>query len=113
VTFVASSEVQHVVEDFERLWTVAGFAEQFAATMARPVAVTGAPHEIVLDEHHRLLVAALRRARQNGEIAGGRGLHELADALVGFYLIRRLGRGSLDGWARIAIKTVVDAEDTR
>jgi len=110
---VAGPEVHDVVEDFERLWTVAGFADEFAAALAHPAAATGAPHEIVLDEHHRLLVAALRRARRRGEIVGDRGPDELADALVGFYLSRRLGRGRLEGWARIAIETVVETRGSR
>jgi hypothetical protein len=85
-------ELLGVVEDFERLWTVAGFAGQFAANLAVPrtAVVPGDPYDLVLEEHHRRLVAALRRAQQRGEPISDRGLDELADALVGF---RRLCRG--------------------
>ena len=56
-------ELPGIVEDFERLWTVAGFAERFAANLARPgtAAVPGDPYDLVLKEHHRRLVAAFRR----------------------------------------------------
>jgi hypothetical protein len=60
----------------------------------------------VLEEHHRRLVAALRRAEQRGE-APGHDLDELADALVGFYLSRRLCRRRLDDWALTAIATII------
>jgi hypothetical protein len=102
-------ELLGILEDFERLWMVAGFADQFAANLARPRAAAGPgdPHDLVLEEHHRRLVAALRRAGQRGEPVSGRGLDELADALVGFYLSRRLRRGPLDGWARTAIVTII------
>jgi hypothetical protein len=98
-----------IVEDFERLWMVAGFAEQFAANLARPraAAVPGDPYELVLEEHHRRLVAALRQAQQRGEAVPDRGLDELADALVGFYLSRRLCRRRLDDWALTAIATII------
>ena len=67
-------ELRGIVEDFERLWTVAGFAEQFAANPVLPPApaVPGDPYDLVLAEHHR--------------------------RLVGFYLSRRLSRGRLDDW---------------
>jgi hypothetical protein len=102
-------ELLGIIEDFERLWTVAGFAEQFAANLARPgtAAVPGDPYDLVLEEHHRRLVAALRRAQQRGEAVPDRGLDELADALVGFYLSRRLCRRRLDDWALTAIATIV------
>ena len=67
----------------------------------------GRPYDLVLEEHHRRLVAALRRAQQRGEPISDRGLDELADALVGFYLSRRLCRGRLDNWALTAIATIV------
>jgi hypothetical protein len=93
-------ELRGIVEDFERLWTVAGFAKQFAANPVLPPApaVPGDPYDLVLAEHHRRLVGALRRAQRRGEIVPDRGLDELADALVGFYLSRRLCRGRLDDW---------------
>ena len=102
-------ELLGIVEDFERLWTVAGFAGQFAANLAVPrtAGVPGDPYDLVLEEHHRRLVAALRRAQQRGEPISDRGLDELADALVGFYLSRRLCRGRLDNWALTAIATIV------
>jgi hypothetical protein len=102
-------ELLGTLEDFERLWAVAGFADQFAANLARPrtVVVPGGPHDLVLAEHHRRLVAALRRARQGGEAVSDRGLDELADALVGFYLSRRLCRSRLDDWALTAIATII------
>jgi hypothetical protein len=98
-----------IVEDFERLWAIAGFAEQFTANLARPptAAVPGNPYDLVLEEHHRRLVAALRRARQRGEAAPDRSLDDLADALTGFYLSRRLCRRRLDDWALAAIATIV------
>ena len=97
-----------IVEDFERLWGVAGFAEQFAASLAQPhtPVVPGDPYHLVLDEHHRRLVAALRRAQQRGEVRSDRGPGDLADALAGFYLSRRLSGASLDGWARTAIAAI-------
>jgi hypothetical protein len=102
-------ELRGIVEDFERLWAVAGFAEQFAANLARPPtpAVPGDPYAQVLEEHHRRLVAALRRAQRRGEAAPDRDLDELADALVGFYLSRRLCRRRLDDWALTAIATII------
>jgi hypothetical protein len=106
-------ELQKVVEDFERLWTVAGFAEQFAAHLILPPAppvpgdVPGDPYTQVLEEHHRRLVAALRRAQQRGEAAPGHDLDDRADALVGFYLSRRLCRRRLDDWALTAIATII------
>jgi hypothetical protein len=102
-------ELRRIVEDFERLWAIAGFAEQFTAYLVLPraAAVPGDPYDLVLEEHHRRLVAALRRAQQRGEAAPGRGLDDLADALVGFYLSRLLCRRRLDDWALTAIATIV------
>ena len=103
-------ELRHVVEDYERLWDVAGFAEHFAADLVRPSRPHAAddPYRAVLIEHRRRLVGALRRAQQRGELAAGRDVGELADALVGFYLGRRLVRRPCDGWAQAAIATVID-----
>ena len=100
------TELRAVVQDFERLWSVAGLAEGFAANLAGHSPTTGAV-DLVLAEHHRLLVAALRRA---GHPAGT--LDDLADALVGFYLGRRLRRtaGTTEGWAGAAIRTIIGAD---
>jgi hypothetical protein len=105
----APPELVAIIEEFDRLWRVAGFAEHFAATLAGPRVVDcrADPHDLVLEEHHRLLVSALRRARQRGEIACEADLDDVANALVGCYLSRRLGRVRLDGWARMAIATVL------
>lgn len=102
-------ELRGIVEDFERLWAVAGFAEQFAANLLGPPApaVPGDPYAQVLEEHHRRLVAALRRAQRRGEAVPDRDLDELADALIGFYLSRRLCRRTLDDWALTAIATII------
>jgi hypothetical protein len=102
-------ELRGIVEDFERLWAVAGLAEQFAANLVRPPApaVAGDPYAQVLEEHHRRLVATLRRTQQRGEAVPDRDLEELADALVGFYLSRRLCRRRLDDWAVTAIATII------
>jgi len=102
-------ELRGIVEDFERLWAVPGFAEQFAANLLRPPAPTvpGDPYAQVLEEHHRRLVAALRWAQWRGEAVPGRDLDELADALIGFYLSRRLCRRRLDDWALTAIATII------
>lgn len=103
-------ELLHVIEDYERLWAVAGFAEHFAADLAwptRPLAGDD-PYRAVLIEHRQRLVGALRRAQRGGELDDSQDLGELADALLGFYLSRRLARGPLDGWAHAAIATVID-----
>ena len=104
----SSNALLEVVEDFERLWTTAGFAEQFAAELARPSPsqLPARPHHIVLDEHHRQLVAALLRIRGNREPPGA-GVDDLADSLVGLYLSRRLNRRQFDGWATAAIATII------
>jgi len=97
-----------LVEDYQRLWAVTGFAERFAAQLARPGAAgdpRGDPYRAVLGEHHRRLVAML----QAGDPAGDRGPDELADALTGFYLSRRLTGTRLEGWAPAAIRTVIGA----
>jgi hypothetical protein len=44
-----------------------------------------------------------------GGLAGDRGPDELADALTGFYLSRRLTGTRLEGWAPAAIRTVIGA----
>ena len=97
-----------LVEDYQRLWAVAGFAERFAAQLAWPGVTTeplGDPYRAVLGEHHRRLVTML----QAGDLAGDRGPDELADALTGFYLSRRLTGTRLEGWAPAAIRTVIRA----
>ncbi len=103
-------ELLRVIEDYERLWAVAGFAEHFAAALARPTRplVGDDPYRAVLHEHRRRLVTTLRRAQRDGELVDGQDLGELADALLGFYLSRRLAHGPLDGWAHAAIATVFD-----
>jgi hypothetical protein len=106
---VVTAELRAVVQDFERLWSVAGFAEGFAANLARAGhPAPGGVYDLVLAEHHQLLVAALRR---HGHLAGD--LDDLADALVGFYLGRRLrrttGPNRCQGWAGAAIETIVGA----
>ena len=100
-----------LVEDYQRLWAVTGFAERFAAQLAWPGAAgesTDDPYRAVLGEHHRRLVAML----QAGGLAGDRGPDELADALTGFYLSRRLTGTRLEGWAPAAIRTIIGAGDT-
>lgn len=104
------TELLDLVEDYGRLWTVAGFAEHFAANLAEPTQPLPRddPYQAVLAEHRRRLLDALRRAQLRGEFPDGRDLGELADALLGFYLSRRLGRRPLDGWAQAAIATVIE-----
>ena len=105
-----------LVEDYQRLWAVAGFAERFAFRLAWPgVAAPGVagpnlageplgdPCHAVLGEYHRRLVAML----QAGGLASDRGPDELADALTGFYLSRRLSGARLEGWAPAAIRTII------
>jgi hypothetical protein len=74
-------------------------------------------YDLVLAEHHRLLVAALRRAARHGDLAAGRDLDDVADALVGFYLGRRLRRAAnpngCQGWVGAAMDTIVGAHPTR
>ena len=97
-----------LVEDYQRLWAVTGFAERFAAQLAWPGVAgdpLGDPYRAVLGEHHRRLVAML----QDGGLAGDRGPDELADALTGFYLSRRLTGTPLEGWAPAAIHTIIGA----
>jgi hypothetical protein len=60
-----------LVEDYQRLWAVTGFAERFAAQLAWPSVASeprGDPYRAVLGEHHRRLVAMLRA----GGLAAGR-----------------------------------------
>ena len=97
-----------LVEDYQRLWAVTGFAERFAAQLAWPGVAgepPGDPYRTVLGEHHRRLVAML----QAGGRAGDRGPGELADALTGFYLSRRLTGTRLEGGAPAAIRTIIGA----
>jgi hypothetical protein len=102
-----------LVEDYQRLWAVTGFAERFAARMARPGAARpgaagepmGDPYHAVLAEHHRRRAVML----QAGGLAVDRGPDELADALTGFYLSRRLTGARLEGWAPAAIRTIIGA----
>ncbi len=97
-----------LVEDYQRLWAVTGFAERFALRLAWPGAVgepLGDPYHAVLGEHHRRLAAMLHA----GDVAGDRGPDELADALTGFYLSRRLTGARLEGWAPAAIRTIIGA----
>jgi hypothetical protein len=95
-----------LVEDYQRLWAVTGFAEQFALQLAWPGGPgdpLGDPYHAVLGEHRRRLVATL----QASDLAGDRGPDEPADALTGFYLSRRLTGARLEGWAPAAIRTIV------
>jgi hypothetical protein len=98
-----------LVEDYQRLWAVTGFAERFALRLARPgvagPGLAGDPYDAVLGEHHRRLVVKL----QAGGLAGDRGPDEVADALTGFYLSRRLAGAQLEGWASAAIRTIIGA----
>jgi hypothetical protein len=105
------AELNQVVEDYARLWTVDGFAERFAATLARPhdADSSAGPYAAVLDEHRRLLVTAIRRSQRRAEVRDDRMPEPLADAVVGFYLSRRLGGGCLNDWATDAIATVLDS----
>jgi len=97
-----------LVEDYQRLWAVTGFAEGFAARLASPGVAgepLGDPYHAVLGEYHRRLTAML----QAGGLASDRGPDELADALTGFYLSRRLTGTRLEEWAPAAIRTVLGA----
>jgi hypothetical protein len=97
-----------LVEDYQRLWAVTGFAERFAAQLAWPGMpgwLPGDPCRAALGEHHRRLAALLRA----GGLAGHRGPDELADALTGFYLSRRLAGAMREGWAPAAIQAVIGA----
>jgi hypothetical protein len=87
---------------------VEGFAEQFAANLVRPPvpAVPGDPYAQVLEEHHRCLVAALRRAQRRGE--GARSRPRRADGRA----CRLLPQPptvpeKLDDWALTAIATII------
>ena len=98
-----------IVEDFERLWNVEGFAEAFAARLATPPAhdTPEDAFDLVLAENRRLLVAALRHGQARGEIRSEVDAGQLASALVGVYLARRLAGDDLGAWARAAIATVL------
>ena len=95
-----------IVEDFGRLWDVPGLGPLLASRMAAAPAGSSCddPCALVLAEHRRLLVEALRRADADGE---------LADALVGVYLVRRLRGERLQGWAGDAVRLVVGQEIDR
>jgi len=104
--------VLFLVEDYQRLWAVTGFAERFALRLARPGVAgepLGDPYHAVLGEHHRRLAAMLLA----GDLAVGRGPDEVADALTGFYLSRRLTGARLEGWAPAAIRTIIGTGDAR
>jgi hypothetical protein len=102
-------EIVRVVQDYERLWAVAGFAERFAADLARPARSLARddPYQAALAEHRRRLVDALRRAQLCGELTNRRSAGELGDALLGFYLTRRVAHRPLEGWAQAAMATVL------
>jgi hypothetical protein len=105
----AKGSLLFLVEDYQRLWAVAGFAERFALRLARPGLageLLGDPYHAVLGEHHRRLVAML----QASGLAGDRRPDELAAALTGFYLSRRLTGARLEGWAPAAIRTIIGAD---
>jgi hypothetical protein len=105
----ADPELLSIVEDFELLWTVAGFAELFSARLASGLqsGEEDEPTDVVLAEHRRQLLRALRRGQRRGEIRADREPAQLADALVGFYLSRRLGRRPVREWAREALGIVL------
>lgn len=107
----AARSLLFLVEDYQRLWAVTGFAERFAAQLAWPGMagwLLDNPCRAALDEHHRRLAALLRA----DGLAGDRGPDELANALTGFYLSRRLAGARLEGWAPAAIQTVIGAGST-
>jgi hypothetical protein len=54
-----------------------------------------------------MLVGALQTAREQKQIGSELGCDDLADALVGVYLSRRLTGRSAAGWAHAAIAAVV------
>src|SRR5258707_6812967 len=62
-------ELRGIVEDFERLWAVAGFADQFAANLVRPPApaLPDDPYAQVLEAHHRRPVDAIRPCARTRE----------------------------------------------
>jgi hypothetical protein len=100
-----------IVEDFGRLWDVQGFGPLLAWRMAEPPRRLDRdtdPCGLVLQEHRRLLIAALKRAQQRPETSD---LGALADALLGLYLMRRLRGDRLDGWADDAIRVVLGRAD--
>ncbi len=89
-----------MTEEFQRLWEVTGLAEALAARMALPGSSRSAedPVDIVLAVHRNMLTAALREAREQGNIGSRPGPDELADALLGVYLSRRLAGRPIEGW---------------
>ena len=99
------AELLRVTEEFERLWEVAGLAEGLAARMARPSGRAAAT-DMVLATHRRLLTAALREAQQQGHVESRSCADDLADAVLGVYLSRRLSGRPVDGWAREAIAII-------
>src|SRR5262249_48018191 len=107
-------ELVSIVEDFEHLWCVAGFAELFCARLAASPArdEESDPCDIVLAAHHGLLVAAIRQAQRRGELPSDGEPVGLAHALVGGYLSRRLARAPLQGWARDAIAAIAQDDDS-
>lgn len=107
-------ELVSIVEDFERLWCVAGFAELFSARLAASPAPDEASDlcDIVLAAHHGLLVDAIRQAQRRGELPPDRDPAGLGHALVGVYLSRRLARAPLQNWARDAIAAILQDDDS-
>jgi hypothetical protein len=106
-------ELVSILEDFERLWCVAGFAELFCARLAAsPVGHEESdPCGIVLAAHHGLLVDAIRQAQRRGELPRHREPAGLAHAVVGVYLSRRLARAPLQEWAQDAIAAILQDDD--
>ena len=102
-------ELVSVLEDFERLWRVAGFAERFSArlTASSESDQESDPCEIVLAAHHTQLVDAIRQTQRQGDLPAEREPAGLAHALVGTYLSRRLTRAPLENWARDAIAAIL------
>ncbi len=94
-----NERVRWLADEFQALWEVAGFAEPFAVRMARG-GDTGDPAAVVLAVHRSMLVDAL----DPEHVADP---EQLADALLGVYLSRRLAGRRLDGWAHAAVSTVL------
>jgi hypothetical protein len=96
-----------IIEDFGRLWNVQGFAPLFALRLADPPARSDDPLDpcgVVLEEHRRFLLAALKRAQRRAEISSSSDLGTLADGLLGLYLTRRLRGDGLEGWVDDAMR---------
>ena len=106
-------ELVSIVEDFERLWDVVGFAELFCARLAASPEPDreSDPSDIVLAAHHTRLVDAIRQAQGRGELPPGRDPAGLAHALVGTYLSRRLARAPLQEWALDAIAAILRSDN--